>query len=250
MWMKVSRKVALALMAHPDDAEILCAGTLIRLRDAGWEIHIATSTRGDCGTMTHSAAEISEIRSREAQAAARLIGGTWHTLDEKDGRVCYDKETLAKAYDLFRRIGPGLVFTHPARDYMMDHEMTSLVCRAVSFLYAAPNVSALPVIEGSGVPYLYYCDPVEGIDPLGAPVKAETLVDVTGQMEMKTRMLAAHASQREWLRAHHGMDEYIESMKRFSAARGKLMGTEYAEGFVQHRGHPYPGDDVLKEMFG
>ena len=45
-------KVALSFLAHPDDAEFLCAGTLIRLAEAGWEVHIATATPGDCGTMT------------------------------------------------------------------------------------------------------------------------------------------------------------------------------------------------------
>ena len=44
----------LAVMAHPDDAEILCAGTLIRLAELGWEIHIATAASGDCGTMTET----------------------------------------------------------------------------------------------------------------------------------------------------------------------------------------------------
>ena len=48
------RKVVLAFMAHPDDAEFLCTGTLIRLADAGWEVHIATATPGDCGTTTET----------------------------------------------------------------------------------------------------------------------------------------------------------------------------------------------------
>ena len=52
----------LAFAAHPDDAEILCAGTLIRLADAGWKVHIATATAGDCGSMTLPANEIAEIR--------------------------------------------------------------------------------------------------------------------------------------------------------------------------------------------
>ena len=56
-------------------------------------------------------------------------------------------------------------------------------------------------------------------------------------------------SQREWLRAHHGMDEYIESMKRHGEMRGKALGTKYAEGFIQHRGHPYPQDDLLTGLF-
>ncbi len=43
----LNSKIALSLLAHPDDAEILCAGTLIRLKEAGWEIYIATLTPGD-----------------------------------------------------------------------------------------------------------------------------------------------------------------------------------------------------------
>jgi hypothetical protein len=61
-------------------------------------------------------------------------------------------------------------------------------------------------------------------------------------------MLACHASQRDWLRAHHGMDEYVEAMKRHSAGRGKQMGVAYAEAFVQHRGHPFPQSDLLTEV--
>ena len=68
-------------------------------------------------------------------------------------------------------------------------------------------------------------------------------------MEAKRKMLSAHASQREWLRAHHGMDEYIDSMKRHGEMRGKQIGVKYAEGFVQHRGHAYPRKDLLKELF-
>ena len=44
----------------------------------------------------------------------------------------------------------------------------------------------------------------------GKPVEPTTYVDVTAPYEKKQAMLAAHASQREWLRAHHGMDEYVE----------------------------------------
>ena len=46
------------------------------------------------------------------------------------------------------------------------------------------------------------------------------------------------------------MDEYIESMKRYSAERGRQIGVEYAEAFVQHRGHPFPTTDLLASMFG
>lgn len=242
-------KTALALMAHPDDAEFLCAGTLIRLREAGWAVHIATATPGDCGTMTEDRWAIGATRTAEAKRAAGMIDATYHCLDERDVMVVYDKPTLQKAVDLFRAVAPSLVFTHAPRDYMMDHEMVSLLARAASFGYGAPNVSTLPRRTESTVPHLYYCDPIEGIDPLGNEVTPTTRVEITGQMGLKSEMLACHASQREWLRAHHGMDEYLESMRRHATRRGQQAGVHAAEAFVQHRGHAYPPNDLLAELF-
>jgi LmbE family N-acetylglucosaminyl deacetylase len=239
----------LALLAHPDDAEMLCAGTLIRLAEAGWKIHIATCAPGDCGTATENRWDISSRRTREAAASAAKIGGTYHCLDERDGFIVYDKPALQKTYDLFRRVAPSLVFTHAPKDYMLDHEQASLLARAASFLYAGPNVSAFPVLEGSCVPYLYYCDPIEGVDPFGQPVTPTTYVDITAQLDKKAEMLACHASQREWLLAHHGMDEYLEAMRRHAAMRGRQIGVAAAEAFVQHRGHAYPKNDLLAELF-
>jgi LmbE family N-acetylglucosaminyl deacetylase len=243
------RRVAMAFMAHPDDAEFMCAGTLIRLAEAGWEIHIATCAPGDCGTATENRWDISSIRTKEAAKAAALIGGKYHCIDERDGFVVYDKTSLRKVYDLFRRVAPTLVFAHAPKDYMMDHEQASLLARAASFLYAGPNVSDLPVIEGSCIPHLYYCDPLEGIDPLGHPIAPTTMIDISAQVEKKTEMLAAHASQRQWLLSHHGVDEYLDSMRRHAALRGREAGTAAAEAFVQHRGHAYPKDDLLATMF-
>jgi len=241
---------ALALMAHPDDAEFMCAGTLIRLARAGWEIHIATVACGDCGTTTETLWGIAARRFEEAQQAAAVIGATYHCLDECDGFVVYDKPTLRKCVDLFRRVAPRVVFLHTASDYMMDHVMASLLGRAVSFLYGAPNASEFPVRAGSQVPHLYYCDPMEGLDPLGHPVEPTTYVDISTVLEEKARMLACHASQREWLRAYHGTDEYLDSMRRHAQMRGQQAGVAAAEGFVQHRGHAYPRNDLLAELFG
>ena len=243
------KKTALSFLAHPDDAEFLCAGTLARLADAGWSVHIATATPGDCGSATEDRWEISATRTKEAAAAARIIGATYHCLDERDIFVVFDKPTVKKTVDLFRRVVPSLVFTHAPRDYMMDHEMVSLLARAASFAYGIPNVSDdVPRPADAVVPHLYYCDPIEGIDPLGNVVEPTTVVDVSGTMERKAAMLACHASQREWLRAHHGMDEYMDAMRRHAEMRGRRIGAKYAEAFVQHRGHSYPRDDLLATL--
>jgi LmbE family N-acetylglucosaminyl deacetylase len=110
-------------------------------------------------------------------------------------------------------------------------------------------VSTLPVAAGSAVPYLYYVDPVEGLDPYtGRPVAPTTLIDTTPVIDRKAAMLACHASQCDWLREHHGMDRYLEAMKHHGAGRGKLIQRPYAEAFVQHRGHAFPNDDLLRQI--
>jgi len=249
--MVTKERTVLAFLAHPDDAEILCAGTLIRLHDLGWQVHIATATAGDCGSAELPPEEIAEIRRGEAVAAAECIGATYHCLDERDVNVIFDKSANRKAIDLFREVAPTLVFTHPRHDYMLDHEQVHQLARSAAFSYPMPNASTLPLAAGSTIPWLYYCDPIEGDDPYtGEPVQPTTCVDSSAVIGRKTEMLACHASQREWLRSHHGMDEYIESMKRHGAMRGREIGVNYAEAFVQHRGHPFPKSDILHELFG
>lgn len=248
-----ARRVALSLLAHPDDAEILCGGTLIRLRqELDYEVHIATATAGDCGTVDRSPWDIAAIRTGEAQRAASLIGATYHCLGEPDGFVVYDKSTLRKCVDLLRRVAPTIVFTHASADYMMDHEQVSQLARAATFLAPAPNASQWPLIAGHAVPYLYYCDPVEGLDPLGRRVTPTTFVRLSPETHaLKLEMLACHASQREWLRAHHGIDEYLDAARRHDRSRGAEVenGADVvAEAFVQHRGHAYPADDLLTRV--
>jgi LmbE family N-acetylglucosaminyl deacetylase len=121
--------------------------------------------------------------------------------------------------------------------------------RAASFAYGAPNVTTVPRDPASTIPHVYFCDPIESIGHDGQVVTPTTIIDITDQMDLKTRMLAAHASQREWLRAHHGMDEYVDAMHRMAAARGQAIGTTYAEAFIQYRPHAYPTNDLLADLF-
>ncbi|MAX24846.1 MAG: PIG-L domain-containing protein [Phycisphaeraceae bacterium] len=238
-------------MAHPDDAEILCGGTLVRLAVLGWQIHIATAANGDCGSVELGRDEIAKVRHLEAMEAAAKVGGIYHCLGLSDVQVAYSPENICKTIDLFRQVNPTLVITHPRYDYMLDHEQTHLLARAASFAFAIPNASLLPLAQSATVPYLYYADPLEGHDPYtGQMVEPTTLIDISDVMPAKTEMLACHASQREWLRKHHGMDEYILAMQRHCAMRGQVCNSDFAEAFVQHHGHAYPQDDLLGRLLG
>jgi LmbE family N-acetylglucosaminyl deacetylase len=186
------RESALALFAHPDDAEIMCAGTLLLLRKAGWSVHIATLTPGDKGTSEYTTKEISRIRRAEAAKAAELLDGDYFCLESEDVYILYDRETINKTTALIRRIRPAIVITASPADYMIDHEMTSMIVQTACFSSGIKNMEVKEE-PFEPVPYLYYSDPMEGKDKLGKPIKPSVYVNITEEIEIKEKMLNWHA---------------------------------------------------------
>jgi len=242
-------KSVLAFFAHPDDAEILCAGTLSLLNKAGYAIHIATIGNGDKGTATHDKKEIIKIRRAEAIKAAGILEGSYHCLEIEDVFILYDRESIEKASSLVRKIQPSIVFTHSPDDYMLDHEISSKIVQTGCFSAGMKNMP-VPEKPFGPVPYLYYTDPVESKDKFGNRIKPGFFVDISAEIETKEEMLASHASQRDWLMSHHKVDEYLLAMKAAARSRGRESGSEYAEGFRQHLGHGFPQDNILIEILG
>lgn len=242
-------RVALGIFVHPDDAEFMCTGTLSLLKKAGWSIHIATITPGDKGTNKFSRKEVSCIRKAEASKSAELIEGFYHCLDFEDIYIFYDRDTINRTTSLIREIHPGIVFTASPNDYMIDHEITSQIVQTACFSTGIINME-INEEPFEPIPYLYYCDPMEGKDKFGNVIQPSIYVDVTSEMNIKERMLSCHESQRNWLLEHHNVDEYILMMRRFTEMRGKEINTKFAEGFRQHLGHAYPHDNKLKEILG
>ncbi|MCK9411114.1 MAG: PIG-L family deacetylase [Prolixibacteraceae bacterium] len=242
-------KRVLGIFSHPDDAEIMAAGTLSLLKKAGWMVHMATMTPGDKGSAELSREEISAIRRVEAANSAALLDATYHCLEFEDVYIAYDKDSINKTTALIRKVKPSLVLTASPTDYMVDHEITSRIVLTACFSAGMKNLEVSePILEG--VPTLYYSDPLDGKDLLGNPIQPTVYVDITGEMPIKEEMLGCHETQRSWLRSHHKMDEYILAMKRFSAKRGAEINVKYAEGFRQHLGHAFPQQNLLKEALG
>ncbi|MFQ5732275.1 MAG: PIG-L family deacetylase, partial [Planctomycetaceae bacterium] len=100
------------------------------------------------------------------------------------------------------------------------------------------------------IPHLYFVDAIEGIDHFGNPIAAEFIVDISATFALKQQMLACHDSQRSWLKLQHGIDEYLENSRRWSAARGAEIAADYGEAFTQYKGHPYPTDNRLSSLLG
>ncbi len=242
----------LAFMAHPDDAEFLCAGTLARLQARGYKIHIATMTAGDGGSAILPNEEIAKKRLEEARQSAAILDAHYDCAYASDFFVTFNEWAVKRAIEIVRKARPTIVITHSSQDYMTDHEQTSMIVRAACF--AASAINARTQVENpapplAAIPHLYYADPIEGKDIFGTPIKPTFYVDITEVIETKSEMLACHSSQREWLLQQHGMDHYIESMKHWSAHRGAEIGVNFAEGFRQHVGHAYPQNNLLREIF-
>lgn len=243
-------KSVLSLMAHPDDAEFGCAGTLTLLAKKGWQVHIAMMTPGDCGSAQLNREEISAIRRTEAAASAKILGGTYHCLECDDVFIMYDRVTLLKVIKLIRQVRPGIVFAPSPSDYFVDHEMTSKLARTMCFAAGIENVDTGEFGAFEPIPHLYYVDAMAGKDILGAELLPDILVDISSVMDTKEKMLCCHKSQRDWLLKHHGIDEYVYSMKNFAAKRGKKINKAFAEGFRQHLGDAFPTDNILKQELG
>src|ERR1019366_3954308 len=157
--MDLDNKKVLALGAHPDDVESFCAGTLFLLRELGYQIHIATMTLGDCGSVEHSPQETRRIRRKEAETACDFLGASYRYVGFSDLSIFNDDTSNRRTTALVREIDPLVVMTHPPHDYMSDHEATSLLVRNACFSAASPNydnLSFTPVARSPPIPYLYY----------------------------------------------------------------------------------------------
>ena len=243
----------LAIHAHPDDIELQCAGTLLLLQRKGCPIVMVTMTAGDCGSAELGPDEIAAIRRSEAQAAADVIGAEYLCGEFRDLNFDVTSDNRRRVTELIRKANPDIVITAPPVDYMTDHEVTSRLVRDACFCAPIPNYKteqwdpAPPIAQ---IPHLYYVDPIEGVDWFGQATPTDFIVDISETFEEKLKMLACHDSQRSWLRAQHGMDEYLDSCRRWSAKRGSEIDADYGEGFRQHLGHPYPHDNVLVKVLG
>jgi LmbE family N-acetylglucosaminyl deacetylase len=226
----------LAIVAHPDDVEFIAAGTLLLLREAGWELHYLNLSGGDCGSMTTGPAETRRIREVEGRAAAAILGATFHESLASDLCIFYEERLLRRLTAVLRRVKPRIVLTHSPDDYMEDHMNTARLAVTAAFARGMPNfMSDPPVPPYQGDVTVYHGMPHGLRDGLRRPVSPDCFVDTTSVHATKRRALAAHASQKSWLDATQGMGSYLDACDEMSEAVGRMSGRfTHAEGWRRH----------------
>ena len=227
---------ALAIAAHPDDIEFMMAGTLLLLKQAGYEIHYMTVANGCCGSVICGRDELARTRRAEAMSAAHLAGAVFHDSLVNDLEVFYNKETLAQLAAVVREVAPEIILTHHPEDYMEDHINTSRLAVSAAFVREMPNFPTNPSREATHQEVaLYHCVPHVLQNQLRQPIMPEIYVDVAGVMDLKKAMLSEHKSQKDWLDQSQGMGSYVNTMVEQCQAIGKLSGKfDIAEGWIPH----------------
>jgi bacillithiol biosynthesis deacetylase BshB1 len=215
----------LAVVAHPDDAELLCGGSLLRCSDAGQRTGVLDLTRGDTGSRGTA-----ELRAREFEKASPILGlPARRNAGLRESHLEHTSAFRKVVVELLRELRPRVVVTHWPHGRQPDH-------RAVAQLvYDASDLSELENHDASGTPFR----PFKVLNALSFqedPEKPTIAVDSTAQMDRKMEAIAACASQfGSVLQAGEVVPEggqSIEDQIRSQAARaGSLIRTAHGEPF-------------------
>lgn len=238
-------KRAIAISAHPDDIELMMAGTLLLLKETGYEIHYMTIANGSCGTAVHTKEQIIEMRGRESRNACDYVGAIYHPPICDDLEIYYDRILVSKVSAVIRQVDPEIVLLQSPQDYMEDHMnsvrigVTATFCRNMKNFVTDPPT---PAVETDVA--VYHALPYGLKDQLRNTIHPDFFVDISSVLKTKREMLACHKSQKEWLDHSQGLDSYLITMEEMSAQVGELSGKfNYAEGWRRHSHLGYGPED-------
>jgi LmbE family N-acetylglucosaminyl deacetylase len=234
----------LAFSPHPDDVEILCAGTLAKYASQGHEVAVAYVTDGGAGSPTLPSDEIAAIRKSEAEKSAAVLGARFIWMGIADEFLYDSPEVRMQFIEVIRSFGPDLVLCPDKdQDYHPDHTRTGQIVWDTHIMTPVPNMkTASPPCKK--IHEIWYFDTIAGINFV-----PEHYVDISDHWETKIRMLDCHVSQNVWLMDQYGveMKHYAETQSRF---RGFQCNALYAEAFRRPKffPSPVPKDGLLPGM--
>lgn len=220
----------LAILCHPDDMELNCAGTLLKYRKAGHTVIACHVANGNMGHYTIMPEELREMRRLEAQKAGEIAG--YEVLSADIGDLTVNSASEAQQNEIIRIIRyakPDVIITHSPEDYCSDHVETSKLVFNASFSASCPHFKP-ELGEATDVTPLYYVEHDDGIGFVPTEY-----VDITEEMEIKEQMLRCHESQLKWIREHDGID-IVANQRVRAAFWGGQCKVKYAEVFRQFQG--------------
>lgn len=199
----------MVVMAHPDDAELYCGGTIARLTADGKEVMMVKVTSGEAGSRQEKITkeQLGKLRESEDSVAMKALGIKEENnvyLRMPDGGVENGLATIGKIAEQIRIFKPELIITHNPEDMIIrfdkdvnwinhrDHQTTGKVAIYAAYPYARdllffpehfnnPKTSSHAVTEFLLVDFYNHPDLV--------------CVDMTDYIETRVKAHASHSSQ-------------------------------------------------------
>lgn len=231
-------KRVMVMMAHPDDIEFSCAGTIARWTQAGAQVCYVLITSGDVGIadLSLTREQASDIREAEQWAAAKKVGVQEVVyLREPDGMLVNTLELRKKLVRQIRRFKPDVVICQDPTAFFVSNTYINHPDHRAA---AAASVDA--VFPAAGQPHLFQELEAEGLSAhkvkkvyVSTWDDADTFVNISDTIDLKIEALFAHKSQMdEMIRQGQGKLEDISGwVKQWSSERGKGKEMAYAESF-------------------
>jgi bacillithiol biosynthesis deacetylase BshB1 len=222
----------LAFGAHPDDVELGCGGTIAKEISLGKKVGIIDLTRGELGTRGTV-----EIRNQEAAAAAKILGvSIRENLDMRDGFFVNDEAHQLKIIKMIRKYQPEIVICNAIDDRHIDHPKGSQLVSDACFLSGLIRVETGidGIQQGAWRPKLVYHY------MQWKNLKPDFVVDITGFNKKRVEAVLAYSSQFYDPNSNEpetpiASKNFLESLNYRAQDLGRLIGTDFAEGFTVER---------------
>lgn len=222
----------LAFGAHPDDVELGCAGTIAKEISLGRKVGIIDLTEGELGTRGSV-----EIRYKESAKASEILGiSVRENLKMRDGFFKNDEEHQMEVIKMIRKYRPKIVLCNAIDDRHIDHGKGAKLVSDACFLSGLKRIET--DLEGEKqeawrpqVVYHY----IQWKD-----LKPDFVVDISGFMDKKVEAIMAYDSQFYNPNTNDSVTpiatkNFLDSIKYRSQDLGRLIGTDFAEGFTAER---------------
>lgn len=222
----------LCITAHPDDAEISCAGTLMRQIELGHSVGLVELTAGELGTRGSAT-----LRRQEAEAAMKVIGARFrYDLGLPDGFFRSEREVLLKVVTVLRLHRPRVVITNAVRDRHPDHGRGADLVREAAFLSGLRRIDTIfsgKAQEPWRPTTLLHCVQDNWIDP-------DRVVDITPFWDRKMEALMCFRSQfydptSTEPESPIATREFLPFLEGRHRAMGRIIHAPYGEGFTVQR---------------
>lgn len=232
----------LAFGAHPDDVELSCSGVLAKEISKGKKVGIIDLTQGEMGTRGSR-----EIRAEEAANAASILGAeVRENLHFRDAFIKNDEAHQLRIIEIIRKYQPEVVFCNAIDDRHIDHAKASELVSHACFLSGLRKLETK--LDGNSqtawrpkhvLHYIQWKD-----------LEPDLIIDITGFIEIKKQSVLAYKSQFYTKNTDEpetpiSSSNFLESVTYRSRNLGRLIGTDYAEGFTLEN---YPAIDSVFDL--